>query len=388
MLRLEKLYPQFASLVQAVQQERLDESGAIRRLAEHLQMLSATWERWAQRGRTAKSSWLIGVPLEDPASRFELDTPPDSYAVATCDGSQIMPDRHGFVSCYVINLGKVILRYGSHPQARLESEPHLRWQHRPAWLPPQSLTPEEQVTRERDLAELQTLIGLAKEAAQAGDPTVALADGSLIHWPYDLNRAEDVEMVQGLRAALQEAQQAQIPVGGYISGSHARDVIHFLRLVDCPYSQVDCDTCSYLQARQQPPCAENAEVLDTTFFAHWLRPGQRSALFASQSRVLSAYGDQAIVFCYLHCGEEVARIEMPQWVAADTSLRDRLLTVALDQARKGRGYPIALAEAHEQAVVRAADRAAFLDQLAHLFVVEGLPVQTSVKSLRKRSRLA
>lgn len=388
MLRLDKLYPQFAPLVQAAQQEREGESWAIRRLKERLQQVSPAWERWAQRSRMAKSSWLIGVPLEDPSSRFDLGDPPDSYAVAACDGSQIMPDRHGFFSCYVINLGKVILRYGSRPQAQLESEPRLRWERRPAWLPTQSLTPEEQVTRERDIAELQTLIALAEEAAQVGDPTVALADGSLIHWPYDPTRPEDAEMLQALRAAMQIAQDAQIPLGGYISGSHARDVIHFLRLVDCPYPQVDCDTCSYLQARQQPPCAENAEVLDVRFFAHWLRPGQRSALFASQSRVLSAYGDQIIVFCYLHCGEEVARIEMPQWVAADVLLRDRLLAVALDQAHKGRGYPIALAEAHEQAVVRAADRTAFLEQLARLFVTEGLPVQTSVKSLRKRSRLA
>jgi NurA-like 5'-3' nuclease len=31
----------------------------------------------------------------------------------------------------------------------------------------------------------------------------------------------------------------------------------------------------------------------------------------------------------------------------------------LDQCEKGRGYPVALSEAHEQAVVRAADRRAF-----------------------------
>jgi hypothetical protein len=52
----------------------------------------------------------------------------------------------------------------------------------------------------------------------------------------------------------------------------------------------------------------------------------------------------------------------------------------MDQCAKGRGYPVALSEAHEQAVVRAADRRSF-DELVRRQDVS----RPTAKLMRKRT---
>ena len=52
-------------------------------------------------------------------------------------------------------------------------------------------------------------------------------------------------------------------------------------------------------------------------------------------------------------------MEIPEWVGRDSSLLELVHSVCIDQIRKGDGYPVALAEAHELAVVRGAERDVF-----------------------------
>jgi hypothetical protein len=61
--------------------------------------------------------------------------------------------------------------------------------------------------------------------------------------------------------------------------------------------------------------------------------------------------------------------------------------VAYDQAQRGRGYPVALAEAHEAAVVRGADREAFYALVARRLAADGHRVAMSRKQVRKRGAL-
>ncbi len=89
-----------------------------------------------------------------------------------------------------------------------------------------------------------------------------------------------------------------------------------------------------------------------------LTEGQRSPRFRTHATVTAAY-DDPIDFVYLHAGAEIARVEFPAWITP--SGLEFLVGALLDQCGKGMGYPVALAEAHEQAVVRAADRRAFLE---------------------------
>lgn len=61
-------------------------------------------------------------------------------------------------------------------------------------------------------------------------------------------------------------------------------------------------------------------------------------------------------------------------------------TLVLDQCQRGQGYPVALSEAHEQAVVTGADRENFWQLVESSLVDEHLPSPSSAKSQSKRTR--
>ena len=91
-----------------------------------------------------------------------------------------------------------------------------------------------------------------------------------------------------------------------------------------------------------------------------------------------------IVFFYLHAGTEIVRVEIPQWVAASPMLLDLVHAVAYDQAQKGMGYPIALAEAHQHAVVRGPERDLFYEMVTTVLLRRGMRATISPKNLGKR----
>jgi hypothetical protein len=118
-------------------------------------------------------------------------------------------------------------------------------------------------------------------------------------------------------------------------------------------------------------------------------PGDRSPVFTSRgqatgfSRVLKMYGDDHwVAFFYLNAGRR-SRGSRCRCGSLKTRPADRVHAVCFDQAKKGRGYPVALAEAHERAVVRAADRQAFLHLLTRELVRGGAPAGEAVSPTRK-----
>lgn len=120
-----------------------------------------------------------------------------------------------------------------------------------------------------------------------------------------------------------------------------------------------------------------------------LKFGECSPFWKSHARILQEYGEHQVYFCYLHVGTEIARIEMPVWTALDPELRSQALTIILAQVQKGYGYPVALAEAHNQAVVTSSDRRRFFAILEQQMIKSGLRnVTTSYKESRKRSSIA
>jgi hypothetical protein len=128
---------------------------------------------------------------------------------------------------------------------------------------------------------------------------------------------------------------------------------------------------------------------DTVLWSGLLQPGQRGTVWQSSARILDWYGSQRIYFCYVHVGTEIARLEFPSWVAEDSHLLEQALSLTLTQVQKGYGYPIALAEAHNQAVVRGGDRARFFALLEQHLIRAGLQnVGVSYKEARKRGSIA
>ncbi len=139
-----------------------------------------------------------------------------------------------------------------------------------------------------------------------------------------------------------------------------------------------------------PRCVRDLlESLPDRVLLDHLRPGDRSARFASRSPVLRHYGDgpeAGIEFVYLNAGAELVRLEMPAWVGADVATLDLVHAVVHDGCRRGWGYPPALAEAHEQAVIRGGDRDAFLRLVSEALNGEGRPAEVSQKQLSKNRR--
>ncbi len=130
-----------------------------------------------------------------------------------------------------------------------------------------------------------------------------------------------------------------------------------------------------------------AGVRDRELFLDLLAEGERSDLFISQSSIVQKrYGVHRVYFFYLRVGDEIARVEIPQWVAMDENLLNLVHTLILDQCRRGLGYPVALSEAHEQAVVTAADKESFWQMVESFMIEENMPSLSSAKSQSKRTR--
>ena len=128
-------------------------------------------------------------------------------------------------------------------------------------------------------------------------------------------------------------------------------------------------------------------IRDRDLYAQLLLPGQRSMIFEATYPVIkNHYRGMSIGFFYLNAGEEIARVEIPSWVAEDPESVNIVHSIVLDQSRRGHGYPVALMEAHEQAVISGSDRKIFEDLLHQVLYSHSLPTYTSEKQRSKRLR--
>jgi hypothetical protein len=402
MLDLTKLALQMQHLSRHLLQEAEAGQGRLAQAEHLLQQLAPQWRRWQAQVQqwTSSLAFNAGIPVESPLLQPQIPAVPALHTVLATDGSQIAPSHHEIAYCYLINIGRVRLSYGQRQRPLLESQPEIFYkredlQRGRAW----GLRPEEWLGYQRTLLEAIALADLAPSEPVAdwetqlsllSVPTVALVDGSLIHWFLDglPNEARDAILLPILES-WEQLRQRRIPVVGYLSASRSADVVNSLRLGQCPFPEPHCNHhCP--DKPEEVPCRQGLLPLrDATLWGSRLQPGQRSSLWRSSARILEHYGDHAVVFCYLHVGTEIARIEVPQWVAQEPHLRDLALSVVLDQTQKGYGYPIALAEAHNQAVVQGGDRQRFFALLERQLVQSGLSrVGPSAKETRKRGSIA
>jgi hypothetical protein len=373
---------------------------ALKEAAERLHNSGPEWPAVQAKIGARHTSWLMPVWRERPDNAF--DPPPclpTCTALAT-DGSQIVADRHDLALCYLVNVGYITLRYGENPSASLRSRPLLA-------VPDDTLLSEyhgdqdpiapKRLAMHCRLHEIGGLAELIDEEAgrlTAHLSTVAFCDGSLILWPLESERDETYRggVLNTFQRYLDIALARRVPLIGYISKPMSKDIVNSLRVSVCPFDAADCDRNCPKSSRPKPEyvepiCAGTERVTDADLFAGLLRAGQRSAIFGSGSKILREYEPRhRVAFFYMHTGREVARVEMPAWVANDVELLALTHTLCYDQAQKGDGYPVALAEAHEQAIVRGAERSAFFHLMERHFVTDGLSVETTQKALSKRAR--
>ncbi|WP_201320292.1 DNA double-strand break repair nuclease NurA [Pseudanabaena sp. lw0831] len=332
-------------------------------------------------------------PVE-PLSQIQAISPISTpHIVLATDGSQIAPSRHEIAYCYLINIGRVAIYYNSGIYPLLDNIPEVFYKTEDLYKARQwGIQTEQWMTFKRTVAENVALANLAIEtlASYPNLPMLAFTDGALVHWEFDEMPADArSQLLPDILTAWDDLKAQRIPLAGYISAPRAAEATNFLRLQICPFEQPDCKIHCDAKPLDSAPCSQIQPLRDGTLWSRLLKVGECSPLWKSHARILQEYGEHQIYFCYLHVGTEIARIEMPAWTALDIELRSQALQIILAQVQKGYGYPVALAEAHNQAVVTGSDRRRFFAILEQQMVKSGLRnVTTSYKESRKRSSIA
>lgn len=348
--------------------------------------LVKTQEQWRDR-----MTFTAATPIEPLDTRVDLNPPPESHTVFATDGSQIAPSHHEIAYCYLINVGRVMLHYGQSLHPHLDSLPEVFYRPEDLYISRQwGIRTEEWMGYRRTVSEASVLAEMAcrwvnPPGPHFDIPNLAMVDGGLIYWFLESLPIEARDRIlPPILTAWEQLRSIKVPLMGYLSASRSSEGLNFLRLQVCPYHTPDCMThCAHIIDKL--PCQVVDPLRDTIVWASLLQPGQRSPLYRSSVRILDLYGEHYIYFCYVHVGTEIARVEVPEWVVENSGLFNQALSLMLGQVYKGYGYPVALAEAHNQAVVRSGDRARFFALLEQQMIRSGLRnVGISYKEALKR----
>jgi len=356
----------------------------------------------------AQTSWRPAEPLSEPLdAAIDAPAPPVDYVALATDGSHIDADRHSALPCYLINVGWARVRYGRSPDAELSSRPELSYGDQRLVLGDPVDASHDAPVRGNLLAalravrEVERLAELAAVAEDDQQPVLALVDGTFLLW--GLAREEitapvkryllDEGMIPALDRLQALAQERAVLPAGYVSRPDRSEVVHSLRVAVCPLPKVDCRACPRRDDGSRP-CDAVGVATDRQLFAALLAPGQRSAVFVRQptpgSIEAQYYGEHRPAAFYLRTppggADEIACVETPLWLARDGERVAALHTLLLDQCRRNMGYPLALMEAHEQAVITGPERESFGRLLEAEVAAEGLTASTSAKALSKRGR--
>lgn len=268
--------------------------------------------------------------------------------VIASDGSQIYPDRHMGSNHYLINIGISVLHYGHNSWARFSNEPFFF-----ASLEDFEGSVVDYIDSKRH--ELETQIGLISainnlngdvESSLQIQPLIYLADGSLIAW-HLFGKGESLQnkFFPTYLQQLKDFKKYNIPSIGYISLPNSTDIINILRIKLNNFNTIKNVT------------EELSEINDADLMWHILRPLQVTTWFKSNVAAAKIYPvDLQPYFAYFNTGNEIARIEAPSWIVKNNNLLKQCMQIIVDQVCKGYGYPVVLAEAHQQAVIKADDR--------------------------------
>lgn len=310
---------------------------------QEVSVAKSLWNKVVQDSTFLERSKLAQPALNLPTwqgplnFKTKLNAAEIAYTVVSVDGSQIYPDRHRGTDCFLINVSEVILHYGAAKSgARLESFPYV-------YTSEDEFSSEEFVSCKRQELEFYHGLELAKRVkAKAKNPVVLLFDGSLIFW--HLQSKDDKikgHFLSKYISILQQCADENIIVASYISLPKSKDLVSLLR-----FEVDDKKLFEFLT--------------DADISQFYLQEWQRSTLFVSNAQIAKDYPAQLRPnFFYLNTGFEVARVELPAYIAENQNLLKIVESAMVDQVKKGNGYPVALSEAHEQAVVKNHERELF-----------------------------
>ena len=295
--------------------------------------------------------------------------------LAAVDGSQIYPDRHQGSSCFLINIGSVVLSYGIQDRrVKFSSEPQVFVGDDDSYVQGSLVDFVNCRREELEFVTGITLMSNLKADSIPEERLLLLIDGSLIFWHLE---AKDplarITFLSRYCASLETLYKAQLLCAGYISVPKNKDLVNLIRFA--------IKSGMFHGAG----CASLEHLLDVHISQFFLPPYTRSVVFKHQSKLCDLYPTNVRpYFFYLHVGSEIARIELPAWIALNDDCVDDIASMILDNSLKGRGYPVALAEAHEQAVVKGPDREFFYHLIQKIGFDSHRNILISQKSVKKR----
>lgn len=383
MLDLHRLQVQFKDFGAYRSLEETRMAVRLERALAALEACDGCWEELRALTEREKPGWLVPALRESPAAVYPRGTRPTPVTVVAADGSQIYPDRHVEPTCFLLNVSRIAFQYGTHEEPLMESVPAFRYRRDEVDELADEVAVDassEVVSAFRDEQELEALLETARRARVEGRPIVALADGTLIRWMLRAmrNRALEERLLARYTRLLAEFHADRLPIASYISMPGNTEVVNLLRLHRGEHRAAELDEEASLVG-----------LVDRRLFARTLAPGERSAVFESASHIQREYAPEIrIHYFYLHVphpvAPEIARVEIPAWVADDGGLLDLVHAVVLSECEKGEGYPLILSEAHERAVIRAHERALFYELVERQLTTSGLPFTGSNKQASKR----
>jgi hypothetical protein len=381
------------SLARQTRQAAEETAGRESDLAARVEAAAASlralpWDEVAARVETRHArAWLAGVPVESMTLARPAPPEPASYTAVSTDGSHLDHDHHGPLPCWLINVGSVAIRYGGEPGATLETRSWLGY--RPEDLHfvhgQYRLRVQGQLLNvRRQVAEVEALA----ELCEANPGAVALIDGTLILTSISRSIQEEPSyFLSEYLTLLDRIQASGAVLASYISRPSSSEAVSALRIGVCPVEE--CDRRCRLGEPSERPCARLADLLDRALFAATeLGPGGRTGLWRSLWPTSEQhYREHRVHFFYLDAGVELARVEVPGWVAGSPAAMARLHAALVAQSARGAdGYPRVLIEAHHKAVITAGDRRAFEALLDQALAGRGYASLPSAKERAKRRR--
>lgn len=225
---------------------------------------------------------LLAQPIEPLDLVAPVPTAPNSYTVVATDSSTIPPDRHGGSSLYhVINVGRVMLRYGENSDADLESKTHFF---------AGEVASEDRESIQNTMLDAKAALYELREAFEFGRATNAdlvLKDGLLNLWNAAALRDKEGEQIRDdYYRTLNRFKEQRLPLIGYISRPNSNSVVNSLRTTLCGRPFPHCKRSDGDEGDKKMchpdtaiPCAPVRGVLDHGLFDRVLAPNHRSPAF-------------------------------------------------------------------------------------------------------------
>jgi len=303
------------------------------------------------------------------------------YTVFGIDGSQVYPDKHLLqIDCFLINTGYCCLDYAKQSKASLDSIPQIFHSKNLGLDDTSSLTDFVDLKREELEFEIAFKKSLEIRQSKIQKPFLCLFDGSLVFWHLESKKTNLKKyFLKKYLDWLNNFYEENILVASFLSLPKGRELINLVTAGTCNET-----TQAGMKIRTMINNSETPS--DSDILENLLAENHRTTLLTSTSNIVKDYPEHLKPnFCYINIGQEIVRIETPAWIAKDMDKFNLICSMIKDQCIKGYGYPVALSEAHEQAVIKGPDR----DLFYHLIYKKGINQKQkfviSQKNLKKRS---